>query len=164
MDTGEAAIDFLPRRSHKLIATPITPRLPPRSVVPVCRFAWAPRASARFSFYRSARSISSSRLALVSFLSLSRRVLSQFMAAKGATMGGGGVRSFFFLVRRFPQLVVIRLVIRLSSSGRRIVSVPHRGGLGVGSSSSHPLGSSHSSPLPNHLISSRNGGVGVCRL
>lgn len=67
---------------------------------------------------------------------------------------------FFFLVRRFPQLVVIRLVIRLSSSGRRIVSVPHRGGLGVGSSSSHPLGSSHSSPLPNHLISSRNGGVG----
>lgn len=95
MDTGEAAIDFLPRRSHQLIATPITPRLPPRSVVPVCRFAWAPRASARFSFYRSARSISSSRLALVSFLSLSRRVLPQFMAAKGATMGGGGVRSFF---------------------------------------------------------------------
>ena len=69
-------------------------------------------------------------------------------------------RAVFFLVRRFPQLVVIRLVIRLSSSGRRIVSVPHRGGLGVGSSSSHPLGSSHSSPLPNHLISSRNGGVG----
>lgn len=122
MDTGEAAIDFLPRRSHKLLATPITPRLSPRSVVPVCRFAWAPRASARFSFYRSARSISSSRLALVSFLSLSRLVLSQFMAAKGATMGGGGVRSFFFSCAVF--LSSLSFASSLGSPRRGVGSFP----------------------------------------
>lgn len=65
-----------------------------------------------------------------------------------------GTPAGLFFTRRFPQLVVICLVIRLSSSGRRIVSVPHRGGLGVGSSLSHPSGSSYSSPL-SYLITER---------
>lgn len=65
------------------------------------------------------------------------------------------MRSFFSLVRRFPQLIIIRPVIVPSSSGRRIVPVPRRGGLGVGSSSSHSSGSSHSSSSLPHLITER---------
>lgn len=98
-DTGEVAIDFLPRRSHQLIATPITPRLPPRSVVPACRFAWALCSISpldlsclgSFLFYRFVPArlvLSLSRLALLPFLSLSR--LAPSMAAKGAGNGDAG--------------------------------------------------------------------------
>lgn len=79
IDSGEVAIDFLPRRSHQLIATPITPpRLPPRSVAPGLSFR--PGSPCVCSFIvLSLRSvhlvIPSSRLILLSFLSSSRRSL-----------------------------------------------------------------------------------------
>lgn len=163
MDTGEAAIDFLPRRSHQLIATPITPRLPPRSVVPACRFARAPRSSARFSFYRSARFISSSRhLVLLSCRFYRHPVVDCPIHGGEGSGNGRWQRAVFFSRAPFPpahyhsprhQALPIGI-----ASDRPVPAV----GLGIGSSSSHPLGLSHSSP--HCPISSRSGGVGVCRL
>lgn len=154
-DTGEVAIDFLPRRSHQLIATPITPRLPPRSVVPACRFAWALCSISpldlsclgSFLFYRFVPAhlvLSLSRPALLPCLSLSR--LAPSMAAKGA--GKRGRQRGFSL-----RAVFLSSLSFVLSSGSH-----HRGGLDGRDhliiSSSHPSGSSYSSPL-SHLITER---------
>lgn len=159
MDTVEVAIDFLPRRSHQLIATPITPRLPPRSVVPACRFARAPRSSARFSFYRSARFISSSRhLVLLSCRFYRHPVVDCPIHGGEGSGNGRWQRAVFFSRAPFPpahyhsprhQALPIGI-----ASDRPVPAV----GLGIGSSSSHPLGLSHSfSLVPSlpHLITER---------
>lgn len=174
MDTGEAAIDFLPRRSHQLIATPITPRLPPRSVVPVCRFAWAPRSISPLSlsclgsflfyrFVRFVRFISSSHLALLPFLSLSRRCLPH----SWRRIGGGDGRQ-----RRWRRGFSLRAVFLSSLSFALSSGSHHRGGLDgrdrlIVSSSHHLIISSVRliSLVPRcPIISSRSGGVGACHL
>ena len=133
-----------------------SPRLPPRSVAPGLSFRSAPRASARFSFYRSARFISSSRHLVLLSCRFYRHPVGACpihgggLAAGAGNWDGGGI----FFMRRFPQLIIVRPVIRFSSSGgRRPIVV----GL-TGRSRRCPLiissGSSHSSPLP-HLITER---------
>ena len=164
MDTGEAAIDFLPRRSHQLIATPITPRLPPRSVVPVCRFAWAPRSISPLSlsclgsflfyrFVRFVRFISSSHLALLPFLSLSRRCLPH----SWRRIGGGDGRQ-----RRWRRGFSLRAVFLSSLSFALSSGSHHRGGLDgrdrlIVSSSHHLICPANLTrpPLPHHLITER---------
>ena len=159
---------FLPRRSHQLIATPITPRLPPRSVAPGLSFrlgspfhlpAWLIGVSARFLFYRFVRF--SSRPLVISSCSL---VVSIAIPSGLAPIHDGeGSRQlevaacglFFSLVRRFPQLIIIRPVIGSSSTGRLIAPSPPWG-LGVGSSR-HLIRSVHLTRRPNCPISPSNG-------
>lgn len=129
------AIDFLTRRSRKLIH--ITRRPVCR---PACRSARLPGFSSRSAHRASARSpscryvpglvssshpvISSAHRSLSSSPSeliphLRRRIGNGGWRATGTGAGG-----LFFLVRRFPQLIIIRLIIRFASSGRRpIVAV-----------------------------------------
>ena len=112
------AIGFPMRRSHQLIATPIAPL-----AAPVCRprlvVSLGPRASARFSFYRSARFISSSRHLVLFSCCFYRHPVGACpihgggLAAGAGNWDGGGI----FFMRRFPQLIIVRPVIRFSSSG-----------------------------------------------
>lgn len=97
----------------------LSPRLPPRLVAPGLSFRSAPRASARFSFYRSARFISSSRhLVLLSCRFYRHPVgacpIHDGEGSRQRDMAACGL--FFSLVRRFPQLIIIRPVIRLFPS------------------------------------------------
>lgn len=120
-------------------------RLSPRSVAPGLSFARAPRAAARFSFYRSARFISSSRHLILLSCRFYRytvgacHIHGEGLAAAGQATGAAACGLFFSLVHRFPQLIIIRPVIRVSSSGRRLI-VP-----------SPPWGSAL---VPHHLIRS----------
>lgn len=96
-----------------------SPRLPPRSVAPGLSFRSAPRASARFSFYRSARFISSSRHLVLFSCRFYRHPVGACpihgggLAAGAGNWDGGGI----FFMRRFPQLIIVSPVIRFSSSG-----------------------------------------------
>lgn len=148
------AIGFPMRRSHQLIATPITPRLPPRSVVPACRFARALCSISpldlsclgSFLFYRFVPAhlvLSLSRLALLPFLSLSR--LAPSMAAKGAGNGDAGGAFLYapFSSAHYRSSCHLVLIIGAASTDGII-------------SSSYPSCSSHSPP--HCPVSSWNGG------
>lgn len=159
------AIGFPMRRSHQLIATPIAPL-----AAPVCR----PRLVVSLGspcvcsfLVLSLRSfhlvISPSRLALLPFLSSSRRCLPHSWRRIGS-WGRQLVWRRDFLYAPFSsahyrsprhQVLIIG-----GGGGARSLWV-RRGGLDGALSSSHParLTRPHC-----HIISSRSGGVGVCRL
>lgn len=169
---------FLTRRSHKLIH--IISRPVPRPVVsfrsaprviappgsPVPRLVSRPVATPRFSSRHLI--ISSGHLIRYRFSIVIPVVAYPIHGGETATAGGrqtgteaGGL---FFLVRRFPQLIIIRPIIRFSSSGRRlIVVVPTAGVLdGVISSSYLALFSLAPHCLPGS--SWNEGSVGVRHL
>ena len=114
------AIGSLTRHSHQLIAHHQSPRSSSRFVVPPgspsCRPAWLIGASAR--------SVQSSCRPVVLFAFRFSIVL-PFPPVKTCPIHGGGLaakignegRGGAFSMRRFPQLIIVRPVIRFSSSG-----------------------------------------------
>lgn len=172
IDSGVVAISFFMRRSHQLIhiirrpvfSSRLSFRSAPRSLAPpgspvprpVLRPVATPRFSSRHLVISSShpvisfayRFLSSYRIGLVPFTAAKRR---RWWRATGTEAGG------FFFVRRFPQLIIVRPVIRFSPSGTASDRCGLDGcGLDDGPSSSHPVHLTHS-PLPSSHHGTRGG-------
>lgn len=120
------AIGSITRHSHQLIAHHPSPRLSSRFVVPPGSPPCRPvPSSSLVSLYRPAWFVSSCRPIIrfaCRFLSSSRRGLSHSWRRIGSGGRATGMVDGLFM-RRFTQLIIVRPVIRFSSSGRRMIVV-----------------------------------------
>lgn len=121
IDTGKMAICFIMRRSHQLIAHHPSPRLSSRpSSRPAPRSIVIHRRPSPRPAYRclgSSRPVVLSSCSLVAFYHrpvVAYPIHGSGSAAKGVGSGDGGRA---FSMRRFPQLIIVRPIIRFSSSG-----------------------------------------------